>query len=416
MTSIRAVMIAFCCSAVVVSADLATALRKKAALSSSSAAEMPFQAPLNGPVAIPLKHVSTSVPNSDAPFVGSFYSATTSLGHPGQKLSVMFDTASGSVIVPHRACKSNACLVHQRYSPWQSSTAMDVRSSGELILNNSRLAPGDMKRDGGMIGFTHADLGEGNVHAVLVRDSVCLSSTSASVQQPCVDMSILAAVEVDDQPFMRLPSDAIIGLGLESLTLSPLCSFLGRLFEGSSNVVPQFGLALHPTGGELFLGGYNSARTAAPLVWLPVDHPEAGFWQVAIHEIRVGNRTVEQCARGCHAVIDSAASRLGVQAAKLESLQAALPTLRSDYGACSGPELHFDLGEVTITLQPEDYTDEDCKTQLGRLDLEEPEFVGVYAFGEKVLRRYYTAFDWEKKSVGFAPASHVATPDDVILA
>jgi len=412
MVSIHAVLIALFASAAVVRADLSAALRKKAALSGYTLPEMPFQAPLSGPAAIPLTRVSAP---SGAALEGSFYLAAISIGHPQQNLKVMFDTASGSVIVPHRACKSVACISHQRYSPWQSSTAMDVRNSGELVVNNSRLAPGDMQRDGAMIGFSHADLGEGNVHAVLVRDSVCLSSSSTNIPQSCVDMSVLAAVELDDKPFNSLPSDAIVGLGLESLTLSPLCSFLGRLFEGSSNVVPQFGLALHPTGGELFLGGYNSARIAEPIVWLPVDHPEAGYWQVAIHAIRVGNRTLETCSRGCHAVIDSAASRLGVQASKLESLQTALLTVAGPHGSCFGPELHFDLGDVTITLTPEDYTDEVCQTQLGKLDLEEPEFVGVYAFGERVLRRYYTAFDWEKKLVGFARAK-AATVSDVIIA
>mmetsp|Transcript_45187 Transcript_45187/g.104725 ORF Transcript_45187/g.104725 Transcript_45187/m.104725 type:complete len:417 (+) Transcript_45187:113-1363(+) len=398
----------------VVTADLGAAVRKKAALSSSAAAPpLPFQAPLNGPLVIPLAHVSESVPTATGNIESSFYLGTLSVGHPLQKLKVMFDTASGSVIVPHRACKSEACLSHKRYSPWESVTAMDVRSDGEPVVNNTRFAPGNSMRDGAMIGFTHADLGEGNVHAVLVRDGVCLSN---GVGESCVDMSVLAAVQLDDTPFKDMPSDAIVGLGLESLTLTPLCSFLGRLFEGSSNVVPMFGMALHPLGGELYLGGYNAARTAAPVTWLPIDHPEAGYWQVALQAVRVGNRTVDACASGCHAVVDTAASRLGVQASRLPSLQAALTTMAGPRGACFGPELHFDLGDITITLQPEDYTDDICKTQLGNLALEEPEFVGVYTFGEKVLRRYYAAFDWEKKRVGFAPARHATEEDNLIVA
>lgn len=71
---------------------------------------------------------------------------------------------------------------------------------------------------------------------------------------------------------------------------------------------------------------------------------------------------------------------------------------------CTGPTLEFDLGAIVIALEAPDYSDESCKPALGPLNLEEPAFVGVYAFGESVLRRYYAAFDWESQRVGFAPA------------
>jgi len=395
-------------------ADLSAAVRKRAGLNGAPAVPpLPFRAPLDGPIAIQLQHITQPVP--DVSTSGSFYVGDISMGHPNQKLRVMFDTASGSVIVPHRACQSKACMHHQRYSPWESTTSMDVRTNGLPVVDDKRLAPGDMPRDGAVIGFTHADLGEGSVHAVMIRDGVCLPGSSPGSHQSCVDMSVLAAVEMDDVPFKDMPADAIVGLGLENLTLTPLNSFLGRIFEGSINVAPQFGISLHPSGGELYLGGYNSALVASPVVWLPVDHPEAGYWQVSVRSVRVGTRTVEACSQGCHAVVDTAASRLGVQKSKLPALQAAL-ALTAGPDGCQGPELHFDLGDITITLKPEDYSDETCVPQLGSLNLEEPEFVGVYTFGEKVLRRYYAAFDWEQKRIGFAPAARSETPKDVIIA
>lgn len=158
----------------------------------------------------------------------------------------------------------------------------------------------------------------------------------------------------------------------------------------------------------------NAELLASPLVWFPVDHPEVGYWQVAVRSVRVGERIVEDCANGCHAVVDSAASRLGVQKSKLPALKAALTMSVGPVG-CEGPEIHFDLGDMTITLQPEDYTSSDCSPELGMLNLDEPEFIGVYAFGEKVLRRYYAAFDWEQKRVGFAPTPR-AEPSKMIFA
>jgi len=232
-----------------------------------------------------------------------------------------------------------------------------------------------------------------------VRDAVCLTEGA------CVDMEVFAAIQMDDKPFLAMPSDGIVGLGFSSLAVSPLASFFGRLIEGAHNSLPQFGISLGANSGELYFGGHDSSRLAAPIQWFPVDHPEDGYWQVDIQAVRVGNVTVETCANGCHAIVDSGASRLGVQSTHLSKLRAALISKPSMGGGCQGPELSFDLGGMAIILKPDDYSDEDCQPALGSLELEDPRFQGVYTFGESVLMRYYTAFDWEGKRVGFAPAA-----------
>merc|ERR1719203_2701088 len=176
---------------------------------------------------------------------------------------------------------------------------------------------------------------------------------------------------MDDKPFRHMPSDGIIGLGLSDLAASPLCSFFGRLLEGSANVVPQFGIALGSERGELHLGGHDLARLASPLRWFPVDHSEAGFWQVAIQAVRVGNATVDSCRHGCHGIIDSAVSRLGVQAGKMGRMVSALTSVLTKDRSCQGPDLTFDLGGMALTLQATDYAGgDDCTPMLGQLDLQ----------------------------------------------
>merc|ERR1712151_707686 len=199
----------------------------------------------------------------------------------------------------------------------------------------------------GTLSFSQADLGEGNVTGVLVRDAMCL------VEGACVDMEVFAAIHMDDTPFLAMPSDGIVGLGFSSLAASPLASFFGRLIEGARGSLPEFGLSLSANSGELYLGGHDSSRLATPIQWFPVDHPEDGFWQVDIQAVRVGNSTLESCTRGCHAIVDSGASRLGVQSTHLAKLRTALASTPSTAGGCEGPELSFDLGGMSIILQPE---------------------------------------------------------------
>merc|ERR1719401_1838630 len=258
--------------------------------------------------------------------------------------------------------------------------------SGFPVQPENRLAHGNITREGATVGFTQSDLGEGEAHAVFVRDNVCISGESGG--KACIDVSMLAACSLEDVPFRAMPNDGILGLGLQNLSMSPMFSFLERLLEGSSNTLPQFGIYLGAKSGEVYFGGHNPARVAAPLQWFPVDHPEQGYWQVAIQAVRVGNVVVDACEKGCHGVVDTGASRLGIQASRLPKIQAALASGPGPTG-CSGPDLAFDLGGMTLTLQPQDYTDAACAPLLGRLPLQEPQFTGVYAFGETVLRRYY---------------------------
>jgi len=59
---------------------------------------------------------------------------------------------------------------------------------------------------------------------------------------------------------------------------------------------------------------------------------------------------------------------------------------------------------LTLTLAVGEYSDASCAVQLGALHLHEPQPSGVlFSLGTNVIRRYYTAFDWEAARIGFAP-------------
>merc|ERR1712226_711631 len=200
-----------------------------------------------------------------------------------------------------------------------------------------------------------------------------------------------------------MPNDGIVGLALPPLSPSPLCSFFSQLVEGSEGMLPQFSMSFGPTSEELHIGGHDPTAVAAPIQWFPVHSPEEGYWQVPIQAVRVGNKTLDYCEHGCHAIMDTASSRLGVQKSNLPKLQAALTSGQGADGGCRGPDLEFDLGGMSVTLGPEDYMSDACTPDLGSLDLEEPKFTGVYTFGETVLRHYFVAFNWKDKLMGFAP-------------
>lgn len=368
-------------------------------------------ASLSGPLVLPLRRVGSRHLTKGSS-LASFYVGEISVGSPPKTMQVTFDTATGNVLLPHRACEDQACRERRRYSPQGSLSAMDVNLAGDAVEVGHRLAADNTTRDTVMLEYSQSDFGLGQAQTVTVRDRLCVQAGDEPSGTGCVDLTVLTAVSMKGDAFHLMPGDGIVGLGLEGLAPGcPLCSFLGRLFESSAGrVLPQIGLALGAEHGELHLGGHDLASLGAPLHWFPVDHPEMGYWQVAIQAVRLGNQTLDSCRHGCHGIVDSGTSRLGVQkGARPEALRSALSggLARASNEAgrlgCQGPALSFDLGGMVLTLEAQDYADGDCSLLLGDVEVPEDEFDDVYTFGSVLLRRYYAAFDWKEKKLGFAP-------------
>lgn len=378
----------------------------------------------------------------------NFYVARLAAGHPdAQDLLVTFDTASGQVILPYSGCTSMACLEHRRYKPDGSAVSADINANGDLVVEGTRLADDSVTRDAITIGFSNLDLGDGKVAGHFVEEAVCLKASSpegsfdvahesnVSVDSQgrhslCAKVSMVMATEMSDIPFRALPHDGTIGLGLKGLSIRSRFTFLERLGDTKDVEDPswraltgptppltslgssQFGLFFSQTFGEVAFGGHDPKRLVTPLTWVPVENAEEGYWQVAIHGIRIGNRTLEACKGGtCRGIVDSCTSTIGVPKALASDVRGSLDL---NFGAspggmgCNGPELHFELQGATLTLRAEDYATSDdgkpCESSISTLDLPE-QFAGVFILGEPLLRRYYSVFDWSTEKIGFGVAA-----------
>merc|ERR1719502_1182357 len=123
--------------------------------------------PLDAPLKVHLERVSARGGST-----ATFYVGKLAIGQPAQEFKVLFDTSSGHVLVPHKACKSLACREHKRYSPWASTFAMDVNVNGTEVDKGHRFARHGLIRDGVSVEFTQADLGEGEA-----KSSFCATWT-----------------------------------------------------------------------------------------------------------------------------------------------------------------------------------------------------------------------------------------------
>merc|ERR1719252_217944 len=74
------------------------------------------------------------------------------------------------------------------------------------------------------------------------------------------------------------------------------------------------------------------------------------------------------------------------------------------------PKLGFIIGKHILNLNPKDYVDNDgqtCELSLMQLDVPPPKGP-LFVFGIPFLQKYLTAYDVQRKMVGFAVARHAA--------
>jgi len=302
------------------------------------------------------------------------YSGVVNIGTPPQEFRVVFDTGSGNIVVPAVECKSEACLVHRRYNMSASETSSPVNADGSVV-------PEDELSEQVTIGF-----GTGEVTGEFARDRVCFgpgrgpspeqeadsapgenlpaTPEQAGDDQLCAEMHVIVAVEMSTQPFKSFLFDGILGLGLDSLAMSPDFSAFTTLSRGASGVgSSHFGVFL--TEGEdgeeseIAFGGIDDRRLLEPLSWAPVVMPELGYWLVEIVAVRIDGVTLDVCNDGtCRGVVDTGTSHWGVPAPFDQEIAQTLMRPAGDLLDCrfaQAPEVQIELRGYNITLHPFNY-------------------------------------------------------------
>eukprot|EP00413_Alexandrium_margalefii_P048142 CAMPEP_0204606364 /NCGR_PEP_ID=MMETSP0661-20131031/59045_1 /ASSEMBLY_ACC=CAM_ASM_000606 /TAXON_ID=109239 /ORGANISM="Alexandrium margalefi, Strain AMGDE01CS-322" /LENGTH=527 /DNA_ID=CAMNT_0051617683 /DNA_START=78 /DNA_END=1661 /DNA_ORIENTATION=- len=350
------------------------------------------------------------------------YFGEVQVGSPNrQTFTVVFDTGSGHLILPSNRCLSDTCAKHRRYNRSLSDTAIDIEHDGTPVR------PGASSRDQLAISF-----GTGEVTGEFVHDKVCLGRSTTN----CADIRIVLANKMTEEPFGLFEFDGVLGLGLGALVLSPEFSLFGQMVAQNPTMQTQFSvfLARDDAGrSAISFGGQEASWAASEIEWEPVAMPELGYWQVQIKNVRIGDYVLEDCADGgCRAILDTGTSLLGVPRQVSRAMHRTLArTVPGDHDDLSRPDrdcrtvegslINFELsGGPTITMTAEDYSrpqpfnmsvpaakdgwDLFCRSLLLPVDMKPPLGPLVFIWGEPVLRKYLTVYDWASRRIGFAVA------------
>lgn len=243
--------------------------------------------------------------------------------------------------------------MHRQYDWNKSSTAIRIKSKGTPLREQDKV-------EEVTIGF-----GTGVVTGPFVRDHVCLGDESNASHQRkgCLEMHVIMARNMSDQPFKSFIFDGILGLGLTPLALTTMFSFFDQLSKSGQVAAPQFSVFL--TDGEdgeqseIALGGVNPSRIMGELSWSPVVFPEHGHWMIAITAVRVNGELLDICEDGtCRGVVDTGTSHIGVPLAHEKALFKMLAVDAEDYLDCrliEAPVLQIEVLGANLTVGAENY-------------------------------------------------------------
>mmetsp|Transcript_122998 Transcript_122998/g.274656 ORF Transcript_122998/g.274656 Transcript_122998/m.274656 type:complete len:437 (+) Transcript_122998:100-1410(+) len=351
-----------------------------------------------------------------------------------QNFTVVFDTGSGHFFLPSAGCDTETCRMHRRYNRTASATAVDIDHDGHAVDHRAT------ERDQVAIVY-----GTGEIVGEFVRETICLGNQPSSAdaepmlstteRADCTKVRVILATEMTREPFWTFKFDGVLGLGLESLALDPEFSFFGQMSRLNNLTEARFGYFLSRNDrrpSEISFGGHDARRVASELQWAPVERPELGYWQGKILSVTVAGKALPMCQESdCLAIADTGTSLIGVPKQVVQNVHLQLARKVPDDPAeidCRefpGPDLVFELeGGVTLTLGPEDYSRATamrvlqkksnkaqviCRASLLPVEQDPALNPNTWILGEPVLRKYYTAYDWRRKQIGFAPA--VQPPD-----
>lgn len=326
----------------------------------------------------------------------SEYYGQLTIGTPPQSFQVIFDTGSGNLLIPHVKCDSQACKSHKSFDPKKSSTAVDIKSAKEP---NTPFTSGF--RD-----VTSIIFGTGYLSGYLMRDNVCVGGGKL-----CTQANFIAATKETTNPFNFLPFDGILGLSLPKMAEGPTFSLLNQLVQNRTMSKPVLGVFFGNDGekSEITFGGWRKELTASELQWRPVMPESPGYWQILMDVIKIGDQPTDLCGKaGCRVAVDTGTNMLAAPSNVVEQFKKTLQVESKCNSLSTLPQLNFIVGPLTLSLDPKDYvrgSGSNCELAMMALDVPPPRGP-LFIFGDPLLRKYYTVYDVQKNSVGFALAKH----------
>jgi len=307
------------------------------------------------------------------------YYGPISVGTPPQKFQVIYDTGSSNLWVPSTSCKN--CGKHAEYDSTKSST---YQKNGTKF---------------------YIQYGSGPVSGFESKDSVEVGSVTV----PNYIFAEIQDVSGLGQLFATGPFDGICGLAFQTISVNQVPPVFVSMANEKLIPEPVFAFYLTSTdgaAGELDFGGADANHYSGTLQYVPVTKQD--YWRVALKGINIGGKQIRTWSSD--GIIDSGTSFIVGTALGVSNFAAEMGAKYSNYyglymmTSCNQttPSAEIQFNGFTAELTPQDMKFE---VETGKCALALQQGGGtLWIFGDPIMRKYYTVFDYGKKSIGFALA------------
>lgn len=337
------------------------------------------------------KEVSETIhPVSLKNYKNTQYVGNIEIGNPPQSIPVIFDTGSGNLWVNSSQCNSPGCKSHVSYNRDASKSFKKIGLGVEVTFGS---------------GVVEGELNE--------------------------DIISIGGLEIKDQKFGEIISETgdvfnegyfsgILGLGYSDMaaynTVPVMDSIINnKLLE--TNIMTFFYSYNENTDGQVTLGHIDSTKYSGEIKYFKLI--EKYYWTISIKDILYDGKSLGLCPNNCKAIIDTGTTLITGPNDDLNSLLNAIPVDNSCNNLSQAGDITFifntDLGnaynqEVEYKISAKEYvanTENNTVCRAMMMPLEVPLDHGpAWVLGNVFMQKFYTIFNRDNDSVGFALALH----------
>lgn len=324
------------------------------------------------------KTIGAEIPITN--YVDAQYYGPITIGTPGQKFNVIFDTGSSNLWIPSIVCKSLACLHMGKYNSAHSST---YKADGRAM--NIQYGSGTVA---GTVDIDVVNIAGSNVQSVYFGEMKNLSWN-----------------------FVGASFDGILGLAFQSISIDNLPTVLDLYYQQGFMTSNSFSFYLTQTesssGSSLVLGGINPKYFTGTMKYYPLI--AENYFMISIASASVNGKRVT--INSFNGIVDSGTSVIVGSPSVIDIMLAEIGAIGQI--ACSKvpslPTISFTIGTDVYPLPPSMYilqvTDQQGQVQcvVGLTAMNFPSSFGTTVIlGDAFIKYYYTHFDKGGQRVGFA--------------
>lgn len=320
-------------------------------------------------------------------YANAQYYGTISIGTPPQSFEVIFDTGSSNLWVPKVGCKHCGLpfIGHKnKYDHQKSSTYLEDGADFEIMY------------------------GSGSVSGFFSKESVTIADDIIVEGQRFGEIEDAGGLGV---AYSLGKFDGILGLGFTSISIDGATTVFENAIQQNKLDQPVFSFYLGDNApGELTFGGYDEDKFEGDLNTVKLD--AATYWQITLDKVTAGDFEKKSSDK-ITAIVDSGTSLLtGPKAdvAKIAAAVGATPNIVGEYTIdCKKLD---EIPDVVFTIGGVDYTIPGKKTVIQAQGTCLFAFMGMdfpapgpqWILGDVFMREYYTVFNYNDKTIGFAKA------------